>query len=434
MKTNLVVSISKVLALVIALVFSVMATRVSAQQLGYFHDYMPTHIGPRAHGLAGAYTALVDDANAVAWNPGALGMIRSTSLVSAMSFSYRIGSITSSVDNGIFFDAERSDVEGHFGVNNISLAIPINLFDQEVQLVPAFSYHHISNYRHSVENWNMKYSQGFDNIDYDIEFDHTGGRSAYSFGLGLNISDYLGLGVVYNLFTGERVESVNQSISLNTGFSESNSISNTTVFGGGNLNFGIKASSSSFNDIKIMPGDGYTEGVDFGLSLRLPHQSTRRIFDNNNSSDSTKYLFNEPLMIRSGLAFRLPDMMMAFDFSYADFSKRRGMQLNQFNSGFSPGDGISLYSFSIGLEFENMYRVGIMVRNYQFKTNENLQEETFTLTGGFSIADDENFILDVSAALEFFSWDELEWGLYNDTFNFQGVTTSIMAGLRIFLD
>jgi hypothetical protein len=426
--------VKRIWPITLLMVFFLVSQDLFSQQLGYFRDYMPMQIGPRAQGLGGAYTALVDDANAVTWNPGALGLLRSTSVVSAFSLSTITGEVSSSLTGSISARTSRNSDGPHFGLNNVAIAIPIELADQNVRIVPAFSYHQVSNYRFFKESWNIYYSSGSDFVDYTIGFDHSGGRNAYGFGLGLSISDYLGLGVVYNRYTGERVENVEQSLNSNIGFSDQNNYTTTTQFSGSSWAFGLKVSSTPFDDLKVMPGERYAEGVDFGLSLTLPYQSSNFVFDGNNISDSATYLFNDPLMIRSGVAFRFPEVMMSVDFSYADLSNRRIMHLNGFNSGMNPGDGISLYTLSMGFEFENMYRIGMLVRNYQFNTNENSQRETFSLTGGLSFGDDDSFIFDISAMMEFFNWDELDWGLYDDTFGISGVNIHFMAGLRIFLD
>lgn len=420
--------------LLLAFIFTLFSLFVQAQRNGIFNDELPTPIGARAIGLGGAYTALVNDASATYWNPGALGLIEGFSMSANWNVSTRFASIESDAPSGVDVITGRNGAVPYVGLNEISMAYPIELFDYNVRFVPAISYRQVSNYRFLKENWRMQYSSFPETLDYEIEYDHSGGMNALSLGFGLNISEYLGLGVVYNIYTGSREENVNLDLSSNFGMN--NQLSNTiaTRFRGGGFVVGLKASTNPLDDAVYVPGDDYELGMDVGVSLSLPHQRSEFLDFSDNIFDTLTIFYNQPMMFRGGVAYRFPEVMLSFDYTYSNLSSARRMASHQFSSGLAFEDGVDLYSLAIGVEFSHMYRLGFFSRNYQFKSAASETNETFGLSGGFSVGDDETLIFDLSMMLEFFNWNVNELGGLGESIRYSGTNFTLMAGFRIFLN
>jgi hypothetical protein len=415
-------------------VFMLFSLVTQAQRNGIFYDEMPTPIGARALGLGGAYTALVNDASATYWNPGALGLIEGLSITANWNVSTRFASIEADAASGVNVTTSVNGAVPYVGLNEISLAYPIELFDYDVRFVPAISYRQVSNYRFLKENWQMRYTASSETLDYEIEYDHSGGMNALSLGFGLSISEYLGLGLVYNIYTGSREENVNLDLSSNFGVNDQFSSTTATRFRGGGLVVGLKASTNPLDDAVYAPGDDYELGMDVGISLSLPHQRRQFSDFSNSFIDTITFFYNQPMLFRTGVAYRFPEVMLSFDYTYSNLSSGRRMASHQFNSGFAFDEGVDLYSLAIGVEFSHMYRLGFFSRNYQFKADAGESNETYGLSGGLSVGDDETFIFDLSLMLEFFDWNINEIGGLGDNIRYTGSNFTIMAGFRIFLN
>ncbi len=425
---------SKFFVLIIHFCF-IFSLPIQAQRNGFFYDEMPTHIGSRSQGLGGAYTALVNDATAIYWNPGALGLLESSSFTSSFNFSIRVSEIESEASAGVFTSANLRDEMPHAGLNEVSIAIPIDLPEYNVRITPAFSYRQVSNYRFFKEIWDINYSSSPENLDYSIEYEHSGGMNAFSVGLGLSLSQHLGLGLVYNFYTGERTQNEKYIFSSNFGINEQFSLSRKTTFHGEGMVFGLKASTSTIDETVYLPGEKYESGIDFGFTVRLPNQRSEFMdFSNNSSSDTVTNIYNQPLLVRGGIAFRLPEAMISLDYSFADFSNTRQIALQQFTSARPFDQNARLQTISVGVEFDHMMRFGIMWRTYQFESALEESNQTYGLTGGLSFGDEDGFILDLSGMLEFFNWNVFGIGGLGENVIYSGVQFSIMASLRVFLD
>lgn len=283
-------------------VFMLFSLVTQAQRNGIFYDEMPTPIGARALGLGGAYTALVNDASATYWNPGALGLIEGLSITANWNVSTRFASIEADAASGVNVTTSVNGAVPYVGLNEISLAYPIELFDYDVRFVPAISYRQVSNYRFLKENWQMRYTASSETLDYEIEYDHSGGMNALSLGFGLSISEYLGLGLVYNIYTGSREENVNLDLSSNFGVNDQFSSTTATRFRGGGLVVGLKASTNPLDDAVYAPGDDYELGMDVGISLSLPHQRRQFSDFSNSFIDTITFFYNQPMLFQIGRA------------------------------------------------------------------------------------------------------------------------------------
>ena len=407
---------------------------INAQVNGFFFDEMPTIVGARAQGLGGAYTAVVNDATALFWNPGALGLLESSSLTTTFNAASRFGSIESDFSDpsvAVFSDIE--DVEPYYGFNHASLAIPFELNDYNIRIVPAISYHQVSNYRFLKETWNVEYLSSPDRVDYLVKYNNSGGVNAISVGLGLGLSDYLGIGMAYNFYTGSFQQNLEVDLKSNSSTIDQFTSTSTTFFGGGGLVFGLKASTNPIYETVYAPGDEYESGFDFGFTVSLPHQRNDLFQLSENENDTVRQITNKPLLLRGGVVFRVPEVLISVDYTYANFSNARRMGFNQYNSGIAYGKNIDLQTIAVGVEFNHNLSLGLFNRNYQFEPSSDLSNSTLGLSAGISVGD-ESVIFDLSAMFEFFEWNIDQVGALGDDLIYSGTHFNIMAGLRLIID
>ncbi|MCC5918217.1 MAG: hypothetical protein JJU02_12935 [Cryomorphaceae bacterium] len=404
----------------------------NAQAFGFFRDRMYMPQGSRAVGLGGAYTAVANDATAIFWNPGALGQLNGTSMSFTGIGQSRIAELE--MNPGSQFSALiKNNSQFHGGLNQGAIAIPIFIENANIQIVPAISYHQQDNYQGFREEWIMEYYEGSEWLDYNMDFNFRGGMHSISAGLGLQVGDHVGLGVVYNSFIGTRREHLDLEMTGNT-------ISNETAreylnarLRGGGYTFGLKITSSDFRKNRFHPNDDYKDGFDFGLTIDLPHQHRMDIWDEDIPNDTTYRIMSQPMRLRTGIAIRADNILWSTDFSYTNFDKARTSEPNANDSWRTVPEGINLMSISTGLEISNVLRFGFMARNYQFLDADKKQPWTTSISMGLSIGENDTFIWDITGSMEFFNWEDLNVGPFGDSFTYKGTMFTLMTSFRILI-
>lgn len=408
-------------------------------QVNFSNDDMKKPLGARAIGLGNAYTAAVDDATAAFWNPGALGMLRYSSITTTGYLGKNFSRLKETTEGSVDFFSD-SDVESKFkfGFNEFSAAVPIPFDDfSSFYVVPSFSFHESANTSPFEESWTVDYSDGFSDAQDKFEFSQTGGRREFSLGLGFGLGDYVGLGLIYNRSMGELDYSVNQEFDIDGSVQASDQINQNFEYSGSSVTIGFKASTIEASDYSFGIYDDYGDGVDFGLTFTFPHQRKTSFTTNMGNSDIT--FTQEPTRISGGFAFRLSENLLALDASYVDYSKSyvtTTQSISSYNNlVISPNSDFfdNVTTFSIGIENQQMFRAGVMFRNYQYRTgSEDSQPWTTTLAGGFTAEFSEYVFWDVSAQAEFFTVDEM---LSNSggTIDYKGTSFNLFTSLRIVI-
>ena len=405
-------------------------------------DYMHQPVSARATGLGVSYLAVADDASAIYWNPGALGMMRHISIAGGVKFGGDIASLEESSNSTSITTEVDATNSPKFGLNHVSIAVPIPFNDySDFYVVPAFSYHAASNNRSFHSNWDINYdgSAGRQIIDYNVK----GGRNEMSMGLAVGLGEHFGVGFAYNVLMGN-LSSVKSYENIMGGATvQKYDVRNDYSYKGNSFTIGFKASTCEASDNVVEADVGYGSGVDFGVSMTLPSQRTNfRVV----SGQNIPTYIQQPLRISAGLAGRLDEALLTFGVNYTDYSKSylssaTAPVINFANELNISADSLffnSLTALSFGLEVNQTTRISINLRNYQYRVasldgGPPKQPWTFGLAGGWSIPLADYILLDITGQIEFFNLQDTLTG-YNDIkFNYKGATLNLFSTLRITL-
>lgn len=406
-------------------------------QINFGNDEMRRPISARAVGLGNAYTALVNDASAMYWNPGALGMLR----YSSINLSGWMGKNLSSLEESEYgsvdgFEDATVETKLKFGLNEFSAAVPIP-FDtySDFYIVPSFSRRESANVGAFEELWTIEREDGnFNTATETIQFVQSGGRKETSFGLGFGIGENVGLGFTYNTYGGEMDYYLNQKFEY-AGIDDETEFSEKYMYSGSYYSFGFKASTMDASDNEFDIYEDYGEGVDFGFTLTFPHQ--RQTFYSDDSGNEITVFTTEPTRITSGLAFRFTDNLWALDMSYVDYSKDYTVyRFDQMTHSVVPNKNSfdNMVTVSIGYEYYKLFRLGLMGRNYQYRDGaDNLQPWTATLMTGFTANFSETVVWDVTGQFEIFNQEEfIDYGS-GQTLDYKGAAFNLFSTLRIII-
>ena len=411
-------------------------------------DALHRPVGARSLVAGVSYVAFVDDATAIYWNPGALGMMRHASITGGgWMTDYTFTSISDSLS---YSGSGTLQAKTKVGFNDVSVAIPIPFNDySDFYFVPAFSYHEHSNSRPFKGSWSIGSLLG---SEYSEEYTYelTGGKKEWSIGCGLGIGEHFGVGFAYNRTKGGVEETSTYSVESYSNVLISESKHMIEQYFGSSVTLGVRASSTNASDnvLSIDEGD-YGEGVDFGMSLTLPSQSiTSGSFQGPPGIPQfyTRYK-NDPLQLTSALAIRTPLVLVSFGLNYINY-KSSYTSLNEYASNIapSPGDlvttpdslnGRSLTKLSLAAEMFQGVRLGVHVRNYQFKqatsgvASTYKQPWTFGISFGLSMNLSQYVFWDICGMIEFIDWHQQS--LTNPSYNIKGATFNVMSSLRITL-
>lgn len=437
MKKNILLTLSSVLLLNFS--FSQINNGIS--------DYMNMPISARATGLGNAYMAIVDDATAIRWNPGALGMLRYTSFTSSLRLGKNFSSLEENENNASDISVD-TDVSSKLkaGLNEFSVAVPIPFDDfSDFYVVPSFSYNESFNRTSFEEEWLIEESDSYGNSSENLIIDQQTGSYKYlSFGLGIGIGDYIGFGMVYNRHIGEVERDLEYQYNSSFDSPQVQTEAISQKYSGGSIVFGFRASTNPASDYKVETYYGYGEGVDFGLSVTLPHQLKNKIsgkFSNENFNDNYKQIQfrSEPVRIAGGIGFRLSDNLISFDANFANYkedfivrtnsiSDLESLNITPYESQFD-----NIASFAIGIEHLQMLRAGVLFRNYQYRTqDEESQPWTTALSGGFSVELAEYVFWDTSVQFEFFKVEDM-LNISNGSLDYRGSSFNLFTTLRVLL-
>ncbi|MDX1445848.1 hypothetical protein [Lishizhenia sp.] len=405
-------------------------------QTTFGNDLMRRPISARAAGLGNAYTAVVNDASAMYWNPGALGMLRYSSINISGWMGKNLTSL-SETSYGSVYGFEDATVESKmkFGFNEFSVAVPIP-FDtySDFYVVPSFSRRESANVGAFEELWTIeRQDDNFTTATETIQFVQGGGRKETSFGLGFGIGENIGLGFTYNVYGGELDYYMNQKFEYGFESSE-DEFTEAYMYSGAYYSFGFRASTQDASDSEFDLYEDYGEGVDFGFTLTFPHQR-QTMYTNDLQGEMTVFT-TEPARITSGLAFRLTDNLWCLDMSYVDYSNdftvyKQGPMGHMVAPNSNSFD--NMLTLSMGYEYYKMFRLGLMGRNYQYRDEDGFQPWTATITTGFTANFSETVVWDVTGQFEIFNREEfIDYG-DGETLDYKGAVFNLFSTLRIII-
>ncbi len=260
------------LKLLILLIIILSLTQIAFSQQSL--NFNTIGAGARARGMGGAFIGVADDATAASWNPA--GLVRLETAEASVVGLFESYTRETDVPD---FDADPWK-SSHFGLNFISVAIPLALGDRN--LVAAVAYQKVTD----------AFSK-YDGEDYTRET--TGGINAITPSLGIQLTSSISIGASVNILTGAE----NSKLVDESGWYQEYDY--TTDLSGTNFTVG---GLFDFNRFRL----GVVLKTPFGLKI----EDSDRSWDIN---------FNMPQMLGFGAAFSPTEQLtIAADYEMRKYS------------------------------------------------------------------------------------------------------------------
>ncbi|MBC8182327.1 hypothetical protein H8E88_14590 [candidate division KSB1 bacterium] len=332
------------LKLVILLVIILSLTQIVFSQSISFFNPNTIGAGARARGMGGAFIGVADDATAASWNPA--GLVRLETAEASVVGLFESYTPETDVPD---FDADPYK-SSHFGLNFISVAIPLSLGERN--LVAAVAY--------------QKVTDAYSKYDGDNALQETtGGINAITPSIGIQLTNSISLGASVNILTGAE----NLSYEDKTGYYQSYDY--TTDLSGTNFSIG---GLFDFNQFRL----GVVFKTPFGLKIE----------DSDRSWDLT---FNIPQMLGFGASFAPTEQLtIAADYEMRKYSDAE-YEANETGETMS-ADWLDVNQVRVGAEYllmtgENVLplRVGFATTPLPFEDDNGDQLVGSNITAGIGI-------------------------------------------------
>jgi len=306
----------KIKLLIVVLIISSITQLAFSQSI----NFNTIGAGARARGMGGAFIGVADDATAASWNPA--GLVRLETAEASVVGLYESYTPETDVPN---FDADPWK-SSHFGLNFISVAIPLSLGDRN--LVAAVAYQKVTD----------AFSK-YDGDDYTQET--TGGLNSITPSLGIQLSSNISIGASVNILTGKE----DYSYEDKTGWYQDSDYS--TDMSGTNFTIG---GLFDFDPFKL----GVVFKTPFGLTIE-------------NDDRSWDYILNMPQMLGFGAAFTVTEnLTVAADYEMRKYSEAE-WENNETEETYD-AELLDINQFRVGAEYLLMTGDNILPIRFGFAT------------------------------------------------------------------
>lgn len=264
-----------------------------------------TSSGARASAMGQAYTALANDATALAWNPAGLCSANRASAMISTDLSF--GNIEIIPPTGLqTAETYKTKRSGSIGLNFVGFTIPLRA--KNTNLVGAIAIRNITNLNCNV-TWP---GIGKDNSSKpDTSDDRSGGIFSLSTGMGAELLSNLSAGVSLNFITGNQTSKTSIVTNANSEDAEWQNWKNK--FSGFSIDFGIRWEAS-----QVM---AFASRFTFPYSI---HLSKLEYSDSNNKKEEyqTDESLSKPFSCAFGMAYRpAPEWTFSVDYLLRPWKK-----------------------------------------------------------------------------------------------------------------
>ncbi len=268
-------------------VFTLLLIVLLTQTVFGQEQFALTGNGARAAGMGYAFTGVADDATAISWNSA--GLTQLYSMEASVIGQFGFGSISTDYTN---YDISGS-LSSSIRLNFASFVVPFQAGDMSI--VGGVAYRTIYDFNKTLE-W--KATIVGDSEEFTSTDEETGGVTAISPTIAVQINDMLSVGAVLNILGGSWENKENDY--------QDNESEASSDFSGTSIDIGVL--------VKPSPK------VSIGANLYLPYTLTETV-KGEEGRDDTVYDLNVPFFWALGILFRATDnLSLAADFRSRSWS------------------------------------------------------------------------------------------------------------------
>jgi len=379
----------KVLSIFLLIISSVFSQQQQQQPIPFFADEVAfAGYGARAKGMGNAFTAVADDATAIAWNPAGLTNLYGTEL--SITGRYRTGSIEYDVSGLEGFDTFDASEKGAMKLDFASLVLPAKF--EFATFVFGGAYRSL--YDWDTERTVTWEKQAFNKFSAEHVYTREGGVHAWTLSAGMSLLDFVAAGISFNKIGGT-INEFSTNKQMRDGITTSEQKSNTFEH----------SYSGQFLDVGALVKFG--DVLNFGFKASLPYEISAETDIKELTLDKKPEFHRDvPRLISLGAAIRFSDTsLLSADLR---FQKWEDVRIST-TSGERFFNEINLNSFHIGYESLSLntetnsssaWRLGFFTKpQLSFDLEEDKIISYGVITAGYGITNDI-FSLDFSAQWE----------------------------------
>jgi long-subunit fatty acid transport protein len=329
--------------------------------------------GARAEGMGKAFIAVSDDITAGSWNPAGLYIQEKP----VLSFSY--GSLAPrGSTNSSFLRTLEFDHTGSFSnITAVNFVSPIRIKGHH--FVGSINYtRNFDEFQGWALSWpdsrtiNVYGQEETFDLDYSLSSEFHGGLNSVNIGFGTRLYKNLTFGTSLNIYTGETVGELQQTITYDRWPSlfigqymrqlDLTTVIDTNKFSGYNVTIGFKLEGERL-DAGLIVRTPFAMSIKTGRSLYIVQKQggidegeLSLVFDYTEYYDDLLAKYDMPLMVGAGVAYRASEnLLLAADAEYRHFS---GGKINLRDSlRIDPGGHNEEYFTKVDPKWNNVFSV-----------------------------------------------------------------------------
>jgi hypothetical protein len=340
--------------------------------------------GARAVGMGNAYTAIADDATAIAWNSAGLINKKYAQAAAIGRFGKSSTDISGFKDFGI--DSWDINTDIYSQINYVGFTYPLNI--RKIKTTVGIAYRRIHDFSRNEVNTLKGTLFGDPTGTVEVNKQSGGGVGAFAISGGFRLHKMFSVGTTLNLYTGS--ETNHTTYKLDGIIDYDRSTGDKTNYSGFGVDIGLL-----FKPLK---------NLSIGANINLPHSL-------DSEGDSVNIDLNIPTFYTLGIAFRATkNLLFAFDY--------RPQPLDKIKIDDRYSDADDIYSLHFGLEYKirgKKKKFPIRFGYYMNSESNNALNADKVYTGGISFPF-QNFSIDLGfeyATTKYTVEDEFDSTSYN---------------------